>query len=217
MRASISCFALFSPYGRRSIVSSRGDQEAKPASIRLEHGRRSTTVRSRPSLAAVPPIPDNPSPCPVRSLSVSTDHRSCHHVPLNRRRATWAHRVAGALTHRNFRHRLVRRAGLHDRHVDAELRAELARLRSDEVEFLSRARRLSRQLPDPALHADRRRHRRSARSPAAAHRLAVRAGVLGVHAGGARPHRPRERSGTSSRCRSSPAAARRSAARRISR
>ena len=79
-----------------------------------------------------------------------------------------------------FPHRLVRRARLDDRHVDAEVRAELARLRSDAIELLSGRRRLPRPAADPALHADRRRHRRSARSPAAADRVAVRAGVFGV-------------------------------------
>ena len=105
----------------------------------------------------------------------------------------WLHRVAGALTHRNLPLALVRRARLDDRHLDAELRAELARLRPDAVEFLSGDRRLPQPAADPAVHADWRRHRRSARSPAAAHRLAVRAGVFGVFAGAARLHRPHHR------------------------
>ncbi len=60
------------------------------------------------------------------------------------------------------------------RHVDAEGRAELARARAHEVVVLPGARRFPRAAADPALHADRRRHRGPPRSPAAAHRLAVR-------------------------------------------
>ena len=65
-----------------------------------------------------------------------------------------------------------------------------------QVELLPRARRLPEPAADPAVHADRRRHRRSARSAAAAHRIAIRAGVLGVRAGGARL----DRSDHHSRC-----------------
>ena len=127
-------------------------------------------------------------------------------------------RAFAAFTYRDFRRPLVRRLHLDRRHLDAEGRAELAGLRAHQIVVLSRARRLPRAAADPALHADRRRHRRSPRSPAAA--------ALGsqyvqmataLHAGRARLLGTRRRSGTSSRCRSSPASPRRSAARPISR
>ena len=80
---------------------------------------------------------------------------------------------------------LVRGVRLDHRHVDAEGRAELAGLRSHQVVVLSRSRRFPRAAADPALYPARRRHRRSPRPPAAAHRLAVRPDGDGVHARGA--------------------------------
>ncbi len=109
---------------------------------------------------------------------------------------------------------LVRRLHLDRRHLDAEGRAELARLRADQIVVLPRARRFPRAAADPAVHAGRRRHRRPARSPAPAARLAVRADGDGVHAGrarllGKRPHLAHPRALVRHRDRRRPSAVRR--------
>ena len=76
---------------------------------------------------------------------------------------------------------LARRFRVHDRYVDAEGRAELARLHADRLDLLPRLRRLPRPGAHPPVHAHRRRHRRPTRSAPAPYRIAVRADDVRLH------------------------------------
>src|SRR5262245_11096657 len=77
---------------------------------------------------------------------------------------------------------VVRFLYLDRRDLDAEGRPELAHPRAHQVSVLSGSRRLSRPAADPAADADRRRHRRPARSETAAALFAVRADGDGADA-----------------------------------
>src|SRR5579862_9355167 len=98
----------------------------------------------------------------MRGESITMDHLGRFDVSTRRCRGDRAPRPSSPLDPPRRRGAcppelppgLVCRAGLHDWHVDAELRAKLAGLRPDALELLQGRRRLPRAVTDSALHAD---------------------------------------------------------------
>ena len=111
---------------------------------------------------------------------------------------TGLRRIAAALHLSRLPRAVVRRVHLDHRHLDAEGRAELAGADHHRLVLgvLPRSRLVPRRAADPALHAGRRRGRRSPRSPAAAARVAVHPDDHRLHAGGAGLFRSSSASGT---------------------